>query len=132
MAEAMNDGCRVHDSVTQCISRQMDRLRIATALVVIRDKPVGQSAREFATSLQIFHRDRVSHLTVKNDDTVSFSSLWHQIWQERSLHDILVEGNFFVIIYCVVSFVTGQEMESRLRASQTRSVAAASATTFAD
>jgi len=64
-AAAMNDGCRVHDSVTQCISRQMDRLRIATALVVIRDKPAGQTAREFATSLQIFHRDRVSHLTVK-------------------------------------------------------------------
>ena len=64
-AAALNDGCRVHDSVTQCISRQMDRLRIATALVVIRDKPAGQTAREFATSLQIFHRDRVSHLTVK-------------------------------------------------------------------
>lgn len=51
--------CKVHESCEECVLSQMSKLQIAVALVVLRDKPNGQSAKDFATSLRIFQQTKV-------------------------------------------------------------------------
>lgn len=55
-----NDICSVHGIVTECISSQFAKLKVAVALVIIRDKPAGQNVKDFVGSLLLFHNDRVS------------------------------------------------------------------------
>lgn len=43
----------------QCISSQLSKLKIAVALVVLRNKPVEQDIKTFVENLTVFHQDRV-------------------------------------------------------------------------
>lgn len=55
----MTDVCRVHGSTSECVSSQFAKLKIAVALVVIRDKPAGQNVKDFVNNLILFHQDKV-------------------------------------------------------------------------
>ena len=59
---AMTNVCKVHGSTSECVSSQLAKLKVAVALVVIRDKPTGQSAKDFVSNLIFFHHDTVSSL----------------------------------------------------------------------
>ncbi|XP_046446566.1 uncharacterized protein LOC124195924 isoform X2 [Daphnia pulex] len=54
----MTNVCRVHGSTSECVSSQFAKLKIAVALVVIRDKPAGQNVKDFVNNLISFHQDK--------------------------------------------------------------------------
>ena len=56
----MKNSCVVHGSNSECISSLLAKLKIAVALVVIRNKPSGQSTKDFVHNLVFFHHDKVS------------------------------------------------------------------------
>ena len=56
--------CAVHGSVAECCSTQKKKLQIALALVILRDKPFGQEARNFVTDLQSYCQNKVAFVSV--------------------------------------------------------------------
>jgi hypothetical protein len=55
----MTQVCKVHGNTSECISSQFAKLKIAVALVVIRDKPAGQNVKDFVNNLILFHQNKV-------------------------------------------------------------------------
>lgn len=56
----MTNVCKVHGNTLECVSCQLAKLKIAVALVVIRNKPADQNIKDFVHNLVFFQQDRVS------------------------------------------------------------------------
>lgn len=89
----MTNVCRVHGSTSECVSSQFAKLKIAVALVVIRDKPAGQNVKDFVNNLISFHQDKVgsfcNELILKALYCLFFICIFE--WQNKQLYIFLLK-----------------------------------------
>ena len=111
----MTNVCRVHGSTSECVSSQFAKLKIAVALVVIRDKPAGQNVKDFVNNLILFHQDKVGLF----------------------VNELIIKALYFFVFHLHLSngkisnyILSGSTLESRIPPTQTRSSSIKTTTTF--